>query len=71
MIFIELGDKEDFDRWKAEHDRKLLDKVAEKFIAWDSKVKGTREDNVCFFTIENILKGIEELKSEIEEVRRE
>ena len=36
------------------HDSELLDKMAEKFIAWDSKVKGTREDNVCFFTIENI-----------------
>lgn len=49
----------------SEHDSELLDKVAEKFISWDSKVKGIREDGVCFFTIENILKGIEELKAEI------
>lgn len=50
-----------------EHDSELLDKVAEKFVAWDSKVKGIREDGVCFFTIENILKGIEELKAEVSE----
>lgn len=43
----------------------LLYKMAEKFIEWDSKVKGIREDKVCFFTIENILKGIEELKAEV------
>lgn len=51
----------------AEHDSELLDKVAEKFIEWDSKVKGTREDGVCFFTIENILKGIEEVKEKVTE----
>ena len=47
------------------HDTELLDKLAEKFIEWDSNVKGTREDEVCFFTLENILKGIEELKAEV------
>lgn len=49
------------------HDSELLDKIAEKFIEWDSKVKGTREDEVCFFTIENILKVIEEMKAEVNE----
>lgn len=47
------------------HDIELLNKVAEKFIAWDSKVKGIREDKACFFIIENILKGIEEMKTEV------
>lgn len=51
----------------SKHDIELLDKVAEKFISWDSKVKGIREDGVCFFTIENILKGIEEMKAEVSE----
>lgn len=51
--------------YKQEYDAKLLDKVAEKFILWDSKVKGIRENEVCFFTIENILEGIEELKAEV------
>lgn len=49
----------------SEHDTNLLDKMAEKFIAWDLNVKGTREDEVCFFTLENILKRIEELKAEV------
>lgn len=48
-----------------ENNAELLDKVAEKFISWDSKVKGTREDGVCFFTIENVLKIIEEMKAEV------
>lgn len=49
----------------SKHDSELLDKVAEKFISWDSKVKGTREDGVCFFfTIENIMNGIEEIRME-------
>lgn len=52
--------------YRQKHDSELLDKVAEKFVAWDSKVKGIREDGVCFFTIENILKGIEELKAEMQ-----
>lgn len=52
--------------YKQKHDSDLLDKVAEKFIEWDSKVKGIREDGVCFFTIENILKGIEDMKAEVE-----
>lgn len=52
---------------RANERAELLDKAAEKFISWDSKVKGTREDGVCFFTIENILQGIEELKTEASE----
>lgn len=49
-----------------EHDSALLDKVAEKFISWDSKVKKTREDGVCFFTIENILQVIAGMKAEVQ-----
>lgn len=65
IFCIDASEKEDFANWKKEHDSELLDKVAEKFISWDSKVKGTREDGVCFFTIENILQVIARMKAEV------